>query len=79
MKEKQTKYKEALETIYKNIEETKNNGNNSLTFKLKFPSAIKKDLKSKNYSLEEREVRLPSDKEGSELESVWFTIISWEI
>ena len=70
-------YTEALEAIYKNIEETKKQGNHSLMFKLQLPSLIVQELEGKNYKVEEKEVRLPSDKE-EELESVWFTTISWE-
>ena len=68
-------YTEALEAIYRNIEETNEKGNHSITFKLLFPSAIKEDLESKNYSVEEREIILPSGE--NESESIWFTTVSW--
>lgn len=66
---------EALETIYKNIEETKGKGNKSLTFKMLFPSAIKEELENNKYIVEEREIILPSGE--NESESIWFTTISW--
>lgn len=68
-------YTEALETIYKNIEETKEKGNNSITFKMLFPSAIKEELENNKYIMEEREIILPSGE--NESESIWFTTISW--
>lgn len=73
---KKEDYMEALEVIYKNIEEVRKEGNKSITFKLKFPLAIKKELKDKGYTVEEREVKLPNN--DTEIESIWFTIISWE-
>ena len=75
---KKEDYMEALEVIYKNIEEVRKGGNKSITFKLKFPLAIKKELKDKGYTVEEREVKLPSNENDTEIESIWFTIISWE-
>lgn len=68
-------YTEALEAIYRNIKETNEKGNHSITFKLLFPSAIKEDLESKNYSVEEREIIFPSGE--NESESIWFTTVSW--
>ena len=68
-------YTEALETIYKNIKETNEKGNHSVTFKLLFPSAIKEELEKNNYRVDEKEVRLPSGED--EVESIWFTTVSW--